>query len=291
MAKYLVEMKIIQASHLGMCFGVREAIDLAIQQAGKEKLTIFGELVHNQTVHETLLHHGVCVSRSVDAIETPTVLISSHGASRRARERLLARGHRLVEATCPLVQFAHRCLDGLVAAGYHPVLIGKRDHVEVVGMTEDLAEFDVVLSDEDAMQLQERPRLGIISQTTQPIERVHRLVALIRWRFPHSEVVFKETVCRPTRQRQTAAEKLARQCDAVVVIGAPHSNNTRELAATCRRFCTRIFPIQSAEELQPTWFTSTDTVGITAGTSTPDSVIAAVEQQLAAWAAPILTEP
>ncbi len=141
------------------------------------------------------------------------------------------------------------------------------------------------------MELRPHPRIGIVCQTTQPIERVHHLVAWIRHRFPESEIVFKETVCRPTRQRQAAAEKLALQCDAVVVIGARHSNNTRELAATCRRFCARIFPIQSAEELQPTWFAPTDTVGITAGTSTPDAIIAAVEQQLAAWAAPILTEP
>ncbi len=123
------------------------------------------------------------------------------------------------------------------AEGFHPVIIGKRDHVEVRGMTEDLDEFDVVLSEADVASLRERPRFGVIAQTTQPIDRVRQLVRLIRERFPESEVRFIDTVCQPTKQRQNAAVELAQKCDVVIVIGGAHSNNTHELVKTCSRFC------------------------------------------------------
>jgi 4-hydroxy-3-methylbut-2-enyl diphosphate reductase len=202
------------------------------------------------------------------------VLITAHGASERTLSRVRERGLDVVEATCPLVHFAHRAVAKLVAEGYHPVIIGKRDHVEVRGLTEDLAEFDVVLTDEDVAALRERPRFGVAAQTTQPIDRVHRLVELIRERFPKSEVRFVDTVCQPTKQRQTAAIELARQCDVVIVIGGANSNNTRELVATCERYCPRVHHVQGAGDLHPQWFFPDDTVGVTAGTSTPDAVIA-----------------
>ena len=147
-------------------------------------------------------------------------------------------------------------------------------------MTEDLADFDVVLSGEDVMRLRERPRFGVVSQTTQPIEKVRDLVQLIRERFPDSDVRFIDTVCQPTKQRQSAAVELAQKCDVVVVIGGTHSNNTHELVRTCSRFCTRVHHVQSANDLRPEWFSPEDTVGITAGTSTPDRQIQQVEKWL-----------
>jgi 4-hydroxy-3-methylbut-2-en-1-yl diphosphate reductase len=165
------------------------------------------------------------------------------------------------------------------------VIVGKRDHVEVRGMTEDLEEYDVVLRDEDVAALRERPRFGVAAQTTQPIERVRRLVTLIQERFPKARVRFADTVCQPTKQRQTAAIDLAQQCDVVIVVGGAHSNNTRELVATCGQYCDRVHHVTGAAELRSHWFRSSDRcVGITAGTSTPDSVIDAVEGWLEAFA-------
>jgi 4-hydroxy-3-methylbut-2-enyl diphosphate reductase len=174
----------------------------------------------------------------------------------------------------------------LVRDGFHPIVIGKREHVEVKGLTGDLDECDVVLTEEDVAQLRERPRLGIVSQTTQPIERVRHLVQCIRDRFPRSEVAFCDTVCQPTKQRQTAAIDLAQQCNLVVVIGGAHSNNTRELVQTCSRFCARVYHVQNPADLRREWFDDVTTVGITAGTSTPDEVIDSVERaivQMADW--------
>lgn len=208
---------------------------------------------------------------------TRTVMVTAHGTSERRLSETRGRGLNVLEATCPLVQVAHRSLERLLKEGFHPIIIGRRDHVEVRGMTEDLAEFDVVLGEDDLANLRERPRFGVVAQTTQPIDKVRGLVQLIRERFPASEVRFVDTVCQPTKQRQNAALELAQKCDIVLVIGGEHSNNTRELATTCSRLCGRVYHVESPSDLQAAWFRAADTVGITAGTSTPDSAIAAVE--------------
>ena len=187
----------------------------------------------------------------------------------------------MLEATCPLVHAAHRAVARLVREGYHPVIVGKREHVEVRGITEDLREHDVVLTEADVFELEERPRFGVAAQTTQPIEKVRYLVGLLRWRFPQSEVRFVDTVCQPTKQRQNAAVELARRADVVIVIGGAHSNNTHELVKTCARHCARVHHVQTADDLRAAWFVSAETVGLTAGTSTPDTVIDAVAARLA----------
>jgi 4-hydroxy-3-methylbut-2-enyl diphosphate reductase len=278
-------MKIIRAQHLGMCFGVRDAIALALKQADATPVTILGDLVHNQSVLDSLREKGIRIENRIESVSTPTVMITAHGASEQTLNRVRGRGLNVVEATCPLVAFAHRAVAKLIAEGYHPVIIGQRDHVEVRGLTEDLEQFDVVLSEADVAGLQERPRFGVAAQTTQPIDRVRHLVSLIRRRFRGSEVRFLDTVCQPTKQRQSAAIDLASQCDVVMVIGGANSNNTRELVATCRRYCPRVHHVQSAADLRPEWFAGAETVGITAGTSTPDRVIDAIEARLRELAA------
>ena len=283
-------MKIIRAEHLGMCFGVRDAIALALETARREPLTILGDLVHNETVLEKLREQGIRIGQKPADVGTQTVMITAHGASERRKNETRGLGLNVLEATCPLVHAAHRSLKKLVAEGFHPVIIGKRDHVEVRGMTEDLGEFDVVLGDDDVARLRERPRFGVVSQTTQPVETVRQLVQLIRQRFPTSEVRFVDTVCQPTKQRQNAAVELARQCDAVVVIGGAHSNNTHELVKTCSRFCSRVHHVQTADDLQEDWFRAEDIIGLTAGTSTPDAMIDAVEGKIRLLAAMVYSD-
>lgn len=273
-------MTILRAEHLGMCFGVRDAIALANAESARQPVTVLGELVHNETVLADLRSRGVRLESDLDAVQTGTVIITAHGTSNRRLAEVRERGHRVLEATCPLVHFAHRALAELVSRGLHPVIIGQRGHIEVRGLTGDFPHADVVLSEADIDTLPERPGFGIASQTTQPIARVRELVAHLRQRFPGSEVVFRDTVCQPTKQRQSAAEELAQRCDVVVVIGGAHSNNTRQLVATCARFCERVHHVQTAGDLGENWFDDAETVGLTAGTSTPDSTIQAVEAAL-----------
>jgi 4-hydroxy-3-methylbut-2-enyl diphosphate reductase len=269
-----------------MCFGVRDAIALALEQSQNGPLTILGDLVHNETVLAELRARGINIALHAGAVGTEKVMITAHGASERAMERVRTRGHSVHEATCPLVHFAHRAVKKLVSEGCHPVIIGKRNHVEVRGLTEDLKDFDVVLTEAEVYELKERPLFGIAAQTTQPVDRVRHLVGFIRKRFPKSEVRFVDTVCQPTKQRQSSAVELARLSDVVVVIGGAHSNNTHELVRTCGRFCSRVHHVQTVADLRPEWFAEAKTVGVTAGTSTPDSVIDAVERWLRELATP-----
>jgi 4-hydroxy-3-methylbut-2-enyl diphosphate reductase len=263
-----------------MCFGVRDAIALALEHADARPLTILGDLVHNAEVLASLKARGIAIATDVAQVETQAVMITAHGASERRLADTRARGLDVVEATCPLVHVAHRAIKALLRDGYHPVIIGQRDHVEVRGLTDDLESFDVVLTEEDVRQLAERPRLGIAAQTTQPIERVRHLVAMIRERFPRSTVRLIDTVCHPTKQRQQAALDLAVQCDVVIVVGGANSNNTRELVSTCRRHCSHVHHIQTESDLCSDWFADAATVGLTAGTSTPDHVIDRIDQRI-----------
>jgi 4-hydroxy-3-methylbut-2-enyl diphosphate reductase len=273
-------MRIIRAAHLGMCFGVRDAVALALDQADAGPLTILGDLVHNPTVLNALEAKGIAVAQDVTTVTTPTVMVTAHGTSERNLARTRALGLTVVEATCPLVRVAHRAVMILARDGYHVVVVGQRDHVEVRGLTGDLDRFDVVLDDEDVLALEEHPRIGVAAQTTQAVAKVRHLVELIRRRFPSSEVRFVDTVCKPTKDRQSAAVDMARQADVVIVVGGRSSNNTRELVKTCARYCARVHHVQIDGELRPEWFADADVVGLTAGTSTPDEVIDRVEAEI-----------
>src|SRR5579871_973366 len=127
-------MKIIRAEHLGMCFGVKDAIALALETARQEPLTILGDLVHNETVLAELKAKGVVMEQQAEKVNTQTVMVTAHGASERALAQTRALGLNVLEATCPLVRVAHRAVLKLASEGYHPVIVGKRDHVEVRGL-------------------------------------------------------------------------------------------------------------------------------------------------------------
>jgi 4-hydroxy-3-methylbut-2-enyl diphosphate reductase len=273
-------LRIVRAAHLGMCFGVRDAIALALEHADAGPLTILGDLVHNPTVLSTLEEKGIAVAQDVADVRTPTMMVTAHGTSERTLARSRALGLRVVEATCPLVHVAHRAVTALAGDGYHVVIVGQRDHVEVRGLTGDLDRFDVVLHDDDVLALEEHPRIGVAAQTTQAVERVRHLVALIRQRFPHSELRVVDTVCKPTKDRQASAVEMARQADVVIVIGGRSSNNTRELVKTCARYCACVHHVETDADIRPEWFAVATVVGLTAGTSTPEDVIDRVEARI-----------
>jgi 4-hydroxy-3-methylbut-2-enyl diphosphate reductase len=209
-------------------------------------------------------------------------MVTAHGTSERALAQTRALGLTVVEATCPLVHVAHRAVMTLAREGCHVVIVGQRNHVEVRGLTGDLdpGNFSVVLDEADVLALEEHPRIGVAAQTTQQAEKVRHLVDLIRRRFPRSEVRFLDTVCKPTKERQTAAVEMAREADVVIVVGGQASNNTRELVKTCERYCARVFQVQTGADLRAEWFDGAEVVGLTAGTSTPDDVIDRVEARI-----------
>ena len=243
-------MRILRAAHLGMCFGVRDAIALASEHADAGPLTILGDLVHNPTVLNALAAKGIAIAQDSADVRTPTVMVTAHGTSDRTLARTRALGLTVVEATCPLVRVAHRAVAALARDGYHIVIVGQRDHVEVRGLTDDLDRFDVVLDDADVLALETHPRIGVAAQTTQSIEKVRHMVALIRERFPQSDVRFFDTVCKPTKDRQSAAVAMAREADVVIVVGGRSSNNTRELVKTCARYCARVHHVETDSDVR-----------------------------------------
>jgi 4-hydroxy-3-methylbut-2-enyl diphosphate reductase len=277
-------MKVVLADVLGMCFGVRDALKLMNGLADPEAVTIHGELVHNEWVLSDLRARGfrmVDEKHRRELPRTPLVLITAHGVSDAERQRLEGAGKRLVDTTCPLVARAHTAARQLQDEGFHVLVIGKRGHVEVQGIIEDLHAFEVIQTPEE-VRWYPHPKLGIMCQTTATAENVQRIRSTIAEKNPHAEIRFVDTVCHPTKEHQKSLERLLDQVEAMVVVGGRNSNNTLELVARCRQRDVPVLHVQGASDLDPNWFAGYETVGLTAGTSTLDSTIQEVHQALLA---------
>jgi 4-hydroxy-3-methylbut-2-enyl diphosphate reductase len=276
-------MRVVRADVLGMCFGVRDALAVIERIDEPRAITIHGQLVHNEIVQSRLDSRGFAIKdetgRAGSLPETPSVMITAHGISDRERARLEAAGKRIIDTTCPLVTRVHLAARALARDGYHVLVIGRKGHVEVQGIIEDLEHFDVIESP-DEVTTYPFMRLGIVSQTTAAEHRVASIRAAIAARNRDAEIKFVDTVCAPTKDHQRALELLLERVDAVVVVGGRNSNNTRELAARCRERDKPVFHVQSAHDLEPAWFDGFATVGLTAGTSTLAETIDQVHHAL-----------
>jgi len=275
-------MTIEIAEHYGLCFGVRDALKQAEHLARQAPLTILGELVHNPVVRDRMAQLGAREGElgNLKSAQTPQVMITAHGASDAKRDEWRRAGFGVADGTCPLVRHAHDQLKLLVNFGFFPVVIGQPGHVEVQGLVGDFPHAAVMESEKDMERLPFQTRLGVISQTTQPIDKVLALVEKIRCARPEVEVRFYDTVCRPTKDRQSALHKLLGRVEALVIVGGRSSNNTRQLVETSRAAGRMVFHIERAEELQEEWFHSVQSVGITAGTSTLRETVQAVHERL-----------
>lgn len=268
---------------MGMCFGVRDALKMVDDVADPTKVTIHGELVHNPRVIYQLGVAGFSQSseeKRDNTPDTPQVLITAHGISDRERVRLESSGKELIDTTCPLVRRAHDAAMQLAAEGRHVLLIGKPGHVEVQGIVEDLQSHDVVPSVEAVREYTSK-MLGIVCQTTMPsslLDEIRERISLLNG---DADIRFIDTVCHPTKRRQQAILDLIQDVDAVVVVGGKNSNNTRRLAALCEQHGVPALHVECAGELNPNWFDGHEVIGLTAGTSTLDSTITAVETRLA----------
>lgn len=267
-------MKISMANALGTCFGVQDAIDAALDEAFRGNLTIVGSLVDNEEVLSNLREHGIqLVSGPDDEISTPNVMITAHGAPASLRKSLEARGLTVYDASCPLVLRVHSSVRKLVREGFYPLVVGEADHVEVTGIVGDLEEFRIVSSEADLEGLGGYPRLGVVAQTTEPIENVEALVGALRSRYPDSEVRFLDTVCQPSKERQDAVRALAEEVEIMIVVGGANCSHTRGLKGVCDDRGVVAHHIQGPHQLRPEWFHEKSHVGITAGTSTPHDLV------------------
>lgn len=271
-------MKVSLASALGTCFGVKDAINLALEPEFKGELTIVGQLVHNRQVNESLKHNGVSVVDGADdlsLIKTKKVMITAHGAADKVKSKLADAGLIVYDASCPLVMRVHKTIKSMVAKNYFPVVIGQEEHVEVKGIVGDLDDYVVVGNENDLQKLQAtgKRKFGIVSQTTQQVEKVESLVSKIRDMDCVDDVAFINTICQPTRDRQIAVRDLADQVDLMIVVGGYNSSNTKKLVQVCDEKNVEAHHIEASSQLDKQWFANKKHVGITAGTSTPEYII------------------
>lgn len=280
-----VPIKITLAQAMGTCFGVQDAIDMALEPEFRGKLTVVGQLVHNPQVTERLLANGVRIVErdQIDTITTSAVMITAHGASDGTKAALEQRGFTVYDATCPLVIRLHKLARFLEREGYFPVIVGKADHVEVKGVVGNLRASAVVYHEDDLAALAGHQRLGVVSQTTNRLDKVHKLVAAMR-RLPGvQQVRFVDTVCQPVKERQAAIDiLLAADIDLGIVIGGRNSANTAKLREVIADQGIAAHHVERPEEVDASWFIGRRHVGITAGTSTPQDVIEAVHHRVQA---------
>jgi 4-hydroxy-3-methylbut-2-enyl diphosphate reductase len=275
-------MRVIRAAAMGMCFGVRDALQIVDEIADPASVTIHGELVHNGEVVRRLQERGFHVTPESHRVQLPLtndVLITAHGVSQRERARLLVAGKRLIDTTCPLVEYVHEAALDLQRDGYFVIVIGKRSHVEVQGIIGDLDHYDVVQNPAEA-KTYDAPKLGIVCQSTTQIGDARAIREAIEAANPGKEIRFIDTICKPTKERQRAAEELVEQVEALVVVGGKQSNNTLQLVRLAESRGLPVLHVEMADDLDPDWFAPFQTVGLTAGTSTLDSTIEAVHQRL-----------
>ena len=276
-------MKVLLAKEMGMCFGVRDALDLAKAVESPESVTIFGQLVHNPRVLRDLDARGFSTSPEDLRIvpETPVVMITAHGVSHSERAQLRASGKELVDTTCPLVRKVHDTALRLQEDGYFVVVIGKPGHVEVHGIVGDLIDHVVVETPAD-VERYPVDRIGVVCQTTTPPTQASAILDSIRSANFGKEILFEDTICDPTRDRQEAVVDLLGSIEALVVVGGRNSNNSRQLGVLAESRGVPCVRVDGPEDLDPAWFTAYQVVGLTAGTSTLDETIESVRQALLA---------
>ena len=278
-------MKVSLASALGTCFGVKDAINLALAPEFAGDLTIVGQLVHNPQVNESLRQNGVDLVNGIeeiDKIKTKKVMITAHGAAEKTKQKLNEAGFFVYDASCPLVMRVHKAVKDMVAKGYFPIVIGQENHVEVKGIVGDLEGYVVINSEEDLEKIREtgKTKFGIVSQTTQQVEKIESLTKAIQEMDCVEEVNFVNTICQPTRDRQIAVRELADRVDLMIVIGGYNSSNTKKLVQVCEERNVDVYHIESSSQLQESWFNNRNHVGITAGTSTPEYLINEIHEDI-----------
>ena len=276
-------MRITLATAMGTCFGVQDAIDMALDPQYRNKLTVVGQLVHNPQTVERLEANGIRIieREQIDEIDTPMVMITAHGAAASTKADLEQRGFTVLDASCPLVIRLHKLALFLERKGYYPVIIGQRNHVEVKGVVGDLHNCVVIGDESDLHLLNGKTKIGVVSQTTNRLERVDEIVQAIRDLPQVEDLRFIDTICQPVKDRQQAIIDLVQsEIDIGIVVGGKNSSNTRKLYDVIRDHGIDAHHISDAEEMQPEWFDGKSHIGVTAGTSTPQDVIESVYEQI-----------
>lgn len=266
-------MKIILAKDAGYCFGVRDAVNLAFDTTEKYgDVYMLGHIVHNENVVKDLNDSGAKVVDSLDDVpEGKSILFRAHGTAVDTWGEANSKDMNIVDATCPLVLEIHEEVKKLEAEGRKIIIVGDHGHDEVVGIASQVKDPIIVATPEEAEALRKTKRAGVVSQSTQTIENVQEIINIIMTKV--FDLRFVNTICFPTKRNQSQIKELARQCDAMIVIGSFTSANSNRLTALAKERNERSYQVNCAEEIDPKWIEGVEAVGVSAGASTPDNII------------------
>jgi 4-hydroxy-3-methylbut-2-enyl diphosphate reductase len=269
------------AMSAGFCFGVERAVEMAISALDKGQLPVYtlGPIIHNPPEVERLQSMGIRMAQSLEEIPFGTVVIRSHGAPRGVIEEAEAKGLKVVDATCPLVNRLKERVRQLADEGYQVLILGESDHPEVMAVVSYAADSCLVTrktEDLDPALLQRK--VGIVAQTTQSLANLQSLAALCISKC--REVRIYNTICMATHKRGAEAVELSRNVDVMVVVGGKNSANTTRLAREVAREGRTTHHIESAAEINGLPIANGDVIGVTAGASTPGWVIEEVLEAL-----------
>jgi 4-hydroxy-3-methylbut-2-enyl diphosphate reductase len=275
-------MEIILAKSAGFCFGVRRATQMAFEAAAQhEAICSLGPLIHSPQVVKGLAEKGVTVVDSVDDIPPGPVIIRSHGVTAGEMAQVQAKCPAIVDATCPFVKKAQEYATRLSKEGYTVVIVGELEHPEVQGIVSYAGEavVHVVADAGQAAALPRMNRVGILAQTTQLYENLKAIMDVCLPKCQELRVF--NTICDATSVRQNEAREIAGTVDLMFVIGGHASANTSRLARICREIQPNTWHIETADEIDPAWFSGVRRVGVTAGASTPGWLIDEVVKHIA----------
>lgn len=278
-------MNITVAEHAGFCFGVSRAVEdveKQISEAKKLPIYTYGPIIHNETVVEDFKKKGVCVideNASLSEIEPGTVIIRSHGVSKKVMNELEEAGFNIVDATCPFVKKIHRIVEQYSSDGYKILIIGNESHPEVQGIIGWVANGDYIVvnskEEAEALSFGKNTKICLVAQTTYNFKKFQELVEIITQK--GYDIVAVSTICNATEERQTEAAQIAQNVDVMLVIGGKSSSNSQKLFEICKAECDNTYFIQTADDFDPSVLQSIHNIGITAGASTPKKIIEEVQ--------------
>ncbi|MDP6578840.1 MAG: 4-hydroxy-3-methylbut-2-enyl diphosphate reductase [Candidatus Marinimicrobia bacterium] len=273
-------MKITIAKDAGYCFGVRDAVNLAYKSAEENgEIYMLGDIVHNEQVVSDLAGTGTKVVDNLNGIPNDKpVLFRAHGTETKVWEDALGKGLDIIDATCPLVQEIHDEVRKLAKDGRQIIIIGDHGHDEVVGIMSHAKNSVVIASPKEAHALNKMKRAGVVSQSTQSIENVQEIINILMTKV--FDLHFINTICFPTKQNQEQIKTLASENDVMVIIGSFTSANSKRLTLLSLEINKNTYQVNSADEIDPSWFDQGEKVGISAGASTPDYLIDQVYQKI-----------
>lgn len=268
-------MKINLAKSAGFCFGVKNALDIAFKTVSvQDNVYMLGDIVHNEDVIKRTEKSGIKKISSLSDGKDKTLLIRAHGTDSATIKKAKSLGYKIIDATCPMVKEIHDIAIKLEKEGFTLIIIGEKDHDEVRGIIGQLTSPPIVFDSLEQITrslLGSIKKAGVVVQSTQNYEKVLLIEQKLKELIP--EVRFINTICNPTRIKQKEAKKLPVENDTIIVIGSRTSANTKRLYQISKDINHNTYWINSKEEINPDWFTGSDSVGIMAGASTPQETI------------------